>query len=785
MAYRRAEHGLTLGRFVVGIAAIGIGAVPAYAQTAASPATADPEGDIVVTARKRAEPLQRVPISADVIAGSEIASQGIASIQDLTATLPAVRLAKGTTTNRQFIRGIGSGDNPNFEQSVGTFIDDIYHGRARTSEASLFDIDRIEVLKGPQTTYFGNNAIAGALNIATVDPGRVVAGQARISYTPTLGLITGEAAIDIPASDTLAVRIAGIYSSGHGWIDDLGDGHRVPRTRGGGVRGTLLWKPTDNFTARLKAQYVDDLQKGGLPIVRGNCPPAAAFGGPTGFCALAIATNAGPASADFTRDETPGQFSRLRSQDYVATLNWDHGPFVVTSVTGYNRYTYGLVIDLDTTPAPLLSVSAPERYSQVSQEVRITSDQSRPIEYIAGVYYQHGDLRVRNTLDYAFLNARVTATPAFAALIPYLPLGVNNEFRQQDETLSAFGALTWKLGPSFRVTGALRYTHVSKDLDRAIYVGSVRDLTAAATPLSASDAALAARFASAAGLANAGATALSRSDGQFQPSVTVQYEVDPRIMLYGRFDHGFKAGGFNGVDLTSPASALSFDPEKVDAFEAGAKTKLLDNRLTLNIDYFHSKYTNLQLAGIVPSAAGSYVNRVQNAGGAITQGVELEASLRVDNRLRVSLTATYLDAHYSRYANATPTALQTRAGQVSQDLSGASTPYAPRWSGTWAVSYSVPIANGLTLRFDNQLYASTAFFLNFNNDPYARQNGYAREDLTVTLASDRGWELSAVGKNLTDHVIRSYGAALPTSLGSYVYISEQPRTVAIQARYRF
>jgi outer membrane receptor protein involved in Fe transport len=156
-----------------------------------------------------------------------------------------VQLAQGSTSNRQIIRGIGSGDNPSFEQSVGTFVDDVYHGRSRTSEADLFDLDRVEILKGPQTTYFGNNAIAGALSELTHDPGNTFGGYMRGAYTPQFNGYTYEAAVDLPASNQLTARIAGQFARSDGWIDDLGAGQHIPNTQNAGIRGTLVWNPTE------------------------------------------------------------------------------------------------------------------------------------------------------------------------------------------------------------------------------------------------------------------------------------------------------------------------------------------------------------------------------------------------------------------------------------------------------------------------------------------------------------------------------------------------------------
>ena len=748
-------------------------------------ATDDALEEVVVTARKRAESLQQVPISAAVVNGAALQEQNVATLQDLTNTLPSVKLAKGSGTDRQFIRGVGSGDNASFEQSVGTFIDDIYHGRARSSEASLFDVERVEVLKGPQTTYFGNNAIAGALNIVTRDPGASVAGDARLSYTPKFNGYTGAAALDLPASATFAVRLAGQLSGGDGWVSDVGIGDDTPRTRNSVTRGTFVWKPTEDFTARVKVQYGKENQHGGLPIVRGNCPPPAVFGAPSGFCAAAIGANAGPLSDDFARNTNAGQFTYLRTDDYLANLSLDRSAFTLTSVTGYSHYDYALGTDLDLTPLTLLQVAAPEDYHQFSQELRIISSAEGAVEYIAGLYYQQSTLNGRNTFSYSFLTPNLATIPAFQPLLPFAPFGAQSVFREESDTYSAFGALTWKPVEQLKVTGALRYSVVDKDFVQRISVGTGNATYAPLTPFPTALAPLGQTFASAVRLATAANNVLARRDNHLSPSLSVQYDVNSDVMVYARFDHGFKAGGFNGVDLNGTAATLPFSEETVDAFEIGAKTSLFDGRAILNADVFRSKYEDLQLAGVVPSSAGAYVNRVQNAGGAISRGIEIDATWRVTQRLRTSLAATFLDSHYTSYPNATPTALQTRQGIPVQDLSGQDTPFAPELSGSWTLSYSGPLRRDLTWRIENRVFASRGFFLNFNNDRYVRQDAYAREDLTLALASEHGWEVSVTGQNLTDETIRTYGAALPATLGTYAFITELPRNVFVQLRYSF
>ena len=741
--------------------------------------------EVVVTARKRTEPLQSVPISATVVTGAAVSNENISSIQDLTRTLPSVQLAQGSTSNRQIIRGIGSGDNPSFEQSVGTFVDDVYHGRSRTSEADLFDLDRVEVLKGPQTTYFGNNAIAGALSELTHDPGSTFGGTMRGAYTPQFNGYTYEAAVDLPASNQLTARVAGQFARSDGWIDDLGAGQHIPNTQNAGIRGTLVWNPTEALAVRFKAQHASEHEIGGLAVVRGGCPQPANFGPSTGFCADVIAAGDGPYSSNFTRNTSPGQSTDLATDDYNAKVTYDAGPLTVTSVTAYTHYTYGLDQDLDLSPLDLISLMAPEKYQQFSQELRLTSNTHGALDYLAGLYYQHSDLSVQNALTDGFLNPTIAHTAAFAPLIPYLPLATDDNFTERNNTESAFAASTWHITSKLELTAALRYTDVAKDFNQSVAVDTGNFTYAQPTSLPSSVAGLAAAFARAAALATPGYTQLSRDDNHLSRSAALQYEPVSDVMLYARYDNGFKAGGFNGVDLTDRGTALDFAPETVNAYELGAKNGLFDNRVTLNVALFRSIYSNLQLAGVVPSVSGAYVNRVQNAGGALSQGVELETEGRITRELRTSLSVAYLEAYYTRYPNATPTALQTLAGAKFQDLTGQTTPFAPRWSADWSIVYEIPVAANLKLRTQNDLFGRAAELLNFNNDPYSAQGGYVREDLTLALASAAGWELAVIGKNLTDRTIRTYAAAYPTSLGSFIYMTEPPRNVTLQLKYEF
>ncbi|SCW94420.1 TonB-dependent Receptor Plug Domain [Sphingobium faniae] len=223
---------------------LAMGTTAAYAQeTQANDLVAsDQTGDIVVTAQGRSQQLRDVPVSVSVTSGDSLAQNNIVSLQELSTRLPNIRVSAGPASNILTIRGVGSGLNMGFEQSVGTFVDGVYRGRSRSTAAALFDLDRVEVLRGPQSTFFGNNVIAGALNIASRKPSRNFGANATALYSPSDGEYSIEAGVDLPASDALSVRLAGKILGMDGYVKNIARPHYGPRNRDGLARASLRWE---------------------------------------------------------------------------------------------------------------------------------------------------------------------------------------------------------------------------------------------------------------------------------------------------------------------------------------------------------------------------------------------------------------------------------------------------------------------------------------------------------------------------------------------------------------
>ena len=390
------------------------------AGASAQTGTADPGAatgsqidDIVVTAQRRTENLQTVPISALVVGQQALAQQNLTSLNDIGSITPSIRVSNALRSNAIYVRGTGSGDSQSFDQSVGTFIDDIYHGRSRGSGATFLDLDHVEILRGPQTTFFGNNAIAGAFNIVTKKPGKELAGWARALISPTSGTNGGqyalEGAVTLPISDTLGLRVAGTYNGQKGWLYDVHFGEKRPRISSYAGRATLRWNPSEKLDVILKGELGHTRNVGGLFLQNTSCPPPAPFVA-GGFCALNRAAG-NPTGIENNRFASNGSLTSLTTQEGVLTVNYSLGGSTLSSVTGINSYHTQFNLDPDGTPIDLITTQAPERYRQFSQELRLVSEAGRPLEYVAGLYFQDDTLNTFQVINYFVLTPRLAGSP--------------------------------------------------------------------------------------------------------------------------------------------------------------------------------------------------------------------------------------------------------------------------------------------------------------------------------------------------------------------------------------
>ena len=784
---------------VIALASSMLPAVNAYADATARDAAAGETGprlyEVVVTAQRRTENLQDVPVSVQVINGQTLGEQNHNTLEDLIRTVPGVHVSGSSFSNLIFIRGVGSGDNASFDQSVAMFVDDIYHGRSRMSAATFLDLDRIEVLKGPQSTFFGNNAIAGALNIVSRKPGSTFEAETRAVYGE-FGQYALEGAMGGPLTDTFGARLA-VTRNGvsEGWIHNVNLGADSSRTNNVAGRLTLDFHPSDAMDATMKIEGSRQRIAGRINQY-GECPPPAPYApgsvGSGGACAQALALGGVPMG--FDTDENvglPGQGSRLSTFEDVLTINYGKWGHTLTSVSGFYNYHFESKEDVGNLPVDTIAtVGFPENYHQISQELRIASAVDQPIEYLAGVYFQTDRLEWTQNWTIPLLNF-VPAALGLPELAPYLPMGFKTAFLQDEDVYSVFGSLRWKVTDRLKLNAGLRGSWQKKDFTEELHYGtSTQRYGSDFVPLPP---ALEPLWAPILAYGPPGTRGSDRSERAWMPSGGIQYQVHPEAMLYLTYARGFKAGGFNGQGSLAEQST-GYGPEHVNAYELGLKSKWFDDRLLLDLDVFRSDYKGLQVPGaIFQPATNTNVFFIGNAAKSRSQGVELETQWVVSRDFRLAANVTYLDSQYVSYPTAPRTTLENVcAGSADpyclarfpagvpqlHDSSGQRTLYAPLWSGSVTASHSMPLPGDYRVTTELMSY----FTSSYNDDPDGLFRGlgnYVRLDAKLTLAQpDRRWAVDLIGKNLTDRTILTW-------YGPPIYTKERGRNVAVQFRYKW
>ena len=772
---------------------------------------------VTVTARKKEETLQDVPISINVTSGAEIQDQGYRDLQQIVANIPAVNVSRAGGGDNLSIRGIGSGENPGFEQAVGFVFDGVALGRSRATRAGTVDLERVEVLKGPQTTYFGANTIAGVVNVtsrgADLDAG--FTGYGRTSYEFETDEYVFEGAANIPVNDQLAFRVAGKYSDASGFIDDTGLDTRIGGEEDVLFRVSSLWEPTDNFRAEAKYTYGQTEGDDGLNLqLVGQCQP---FAPPLGQGGIATFNCIG---ADGAPIETDLDFERATDIDapreleyHVGTLNlnYDIGEYTLTSVTGYYEFENDFLIDLDTSTVP--SLIAPTRFSlaqfddaqQISQELRIASPVGRKFEWTAGLYFQDEEVDFSNALQTAFS----PPIPAVAAPTTFAALS-----QQDAQTYSAFGTVLWNVTDRLRATVGLRYIGVDKTIDQSPQ--SLGVLSDGLLP-NARDfqpfnpvAMMPVDFVQ---------VTQSIFDDDVLPSLDIQYDLTETTNVYFSFGQGFKAGGFSLANPATPPGAFvgvaaaaqaaidagnpdspanfiqAFDPETVDAYEIGLKGAWFDGRVVGNVALFWQNFDDRQVSSLAETTGAALTQAVANAAETRSRGVEFDVTAQVTDNLTLSGEFTYLDSEFQNFTNSpcftgqsvAAGCVEIQPGVFAQDLSGATTPFAPEWSGSITALYERPIG-GFVLSIEPNVFFTDGFALISDLTPVAFQDSFAKVNLRVALRpeSDR-WEVAFVGRNLNDELTTTFCQEAATNLNGALGACavDRPATFAIQGRVNF
>ena len=599
----------------IALASVGLLAFAPIAQAQdKAAATADASDNtkleqVVVTVQRRKEKLQEVPVAATAITSSDLEARGIENVADLGSLAPnlQVSMTPGNSTAVQIaIRGSVT-TNPAlyWEPTVGMYVDGVYFGKTQGSVFDLVDLERVEVLRGPQGTLYGRNTLAGAINLVTKKPSGQLGGSASLdlgNYNARVGKLS----LDLPSFGPLKVSVGGRAETRDGWVKAT-PGSSVSElnsrdNKAGRVAATLdLGKDLvlDYRYDKTKVDQVGTFSQ----VVRSTVQRD--FGIP----GIVVSPNGRVESASV---DGPS-FERMDLDGHSFTAEWRFNAENTLKYIGARRtmkWEDGL--DLDGSPVPFAHTQRLSDYEQTSHELQLIGSSGK-LSYVAGVYRFDDDGYTRNPQTFFFGNANYDSRYGFTT-----------------RANSIYGQADYKLTDDLTLTAGLRRTSEDKTTDR--FNAMVSTTGAVLLPLIPAG------------------TAAATSFSATTPLVSLGYKLSNEVSVYGRYSEGFKSGGFNGEGTTVPEATTPFRPEKLKSFELGAKSTLLGGRMTLNAAVFNNESTDLQQA--VFTATGAASSDIKNIGKANSQGLELEAVLRVNADLKLQAGYGFLKAKYKEYPDA-------------------------------------------------------------------------------------------------------------------------------------
>jgi len=747
---------------------------PAAAEAPAASAAVDlPFGggndtEIIVSARRRDERAQDVPIALTAVSGETLERTGAINLTQIAQLTPSLVIRNNNARNTfANIRGLGSNaaQNDGLEVGVGFYVDDVYYGRIGSSQFDLIDLERVEVLRGPQGTLFGKNTTAGAINITTRAPsfdfgftGEVTLGED--GYHQARASVTGPI-----VDDLIAFRVTGSYTERDGTLFNLYDGREINDYQNVNVRGQLLLTPAPNFEIRLIGDYskqdsysrisslvgVFTEYANGAPLNNNHLQRAARGGYTYRFditdpFARIVDVN-GPVQAD------------MEGYGVSAKIDWDLGPVALTSITAWRGWDWLPDNDVDDTPLAVMLRSGTDNHQrQFSQELRLASTGERTVDWVVGLYYfwqnVNGLGHYQPGPDYAvWNNPNADRDLANYAYDGFLSLSI---IEPRTRSYAAFGQATWNVTDALSITGGLRFTYEDKTGLFDQYTAAGNDLSV----LSPEDRAAAQAMRDAIYPEVRYTTGLE--DSALTGQVTVAYEVADDVLTYATYSRGAKSGGLSLGVLPAGVSPV-VEPEKVDAWELGVKSQFWDRRVTLNAAAYWTEVDNYQAAiSEQIGTTSSFVRYISNIPGVRSRGVEVDLTVAPTRNVRLTASAAYNDAVYKDYTNAQAAPENRNVSQV-QDLSGVQLANAPKFLYHVSADVSQPVT--LLTPYD-ELYARFDFNHRSSNDTsstnsiYTRIPGYGLANARIGVRFDDTFDVSVWVTNLFD---KKYFTALGAS----------------------
>lgn len=747
--------------------------------------------ELVVTARRRTERAQDVPIALTALAGETIERTGVYNLVQIADLAPTLVIRNNNARNTfANIRGLGSNSDQNdgLEIGVGFYIDDVYYGRIGASQFDLIDLDRVEVLRGPQGTLFGKNTTAGAISITTRQPefetgfrGEVSLGE--YGYHQVRGSLTGPL-----LGDTVAYRLTISDTHKDGLLTNLYNGRKINDFDNFSARGQLLIKPADAVSIRLIGDYSKQ-----TAYSRANSIAGVFTKYDNGYTVsntfLDRASRAGytvpfDINDPFARlvDVNADVRANMEGYGLSGRVDWDLGSAALTSITAYRWWDWYPLNDQDNTSLTVNVRGGTTNWQrQFSQELRLASTGERRLDYVVGLYYFwqviNGLGQYQLGQDYAvWNNHKVDRTLANYA---YTGFQSDSIIEPRTKSYAAFGQLTWKATDALSLTAGLRFTHEDKTglFDQRTVAGNDLSLLSSADRIAAQklrdDLYPEVRYRTGA------------SNDALTGQVTLSYKVAPDVLTYATYSRGSKSGGLSLGTLPAGISPV-VKPETIDSWEAGFKSQFLDRKVTLNGAAYWTEVKNYQTA--ISEQIGtttSFIRYISNIPGVRSRGFELDLAVAPSPWVRWTAALAYTDAVYKNYTNAQAAPDKRNISQI-QDLSGVQLANAPKFVWNTAVDLTRPV----NLWGDSELYARVDYTHRSSNDTsgsnsrLTRINGYGLANARIGVRLDDGafdlsvWATNLFNKNYFTSLSAANNGLITASLGD-------PQTFGATLRARF
>ena len=758
---------------------------PAYAQTTATPADDEAPGEIVVTAQKRSESLQSVPVAVSVLSGEDLADASRPSIESAAQMVPSLNFLKsGTTINQSiFLRGVGTATfSIAAEPSVSTVVDGVVYARSGEAFSDMVDVSQIEVLRGPQGTLFGKNASAGVINITTQMPKHKFGGTLEASYFER-NEFRLKGSVNLPLGQDLAARVTGFYGEYDGNIRNRTTSEYVNGYKHWGVRGQMLYEPSDNLRVYVAADYYKNDDDCCADIIA--TAPLTGAGVPTTSLAFTVLP---PQLGPDTREVAQNLVTATKEEGWGVSgqIDLGLGSHTLTSITAYRGWDNTEIRDGDWLPMAYVGFAqlhdfGPQSSTTFSQEVRLTSPSDQTLSYVIGAYYSKADTERTFTRSVTQCTAAVGAPSG--VLIPCgsvnanpstFPTGTAN-FGSTFDNFAVFGQATLKIGDKARLIGGLRYSNdklsvtlkrnspltgpgIQGNFDQGVYNEYIRLIGLGTAPATA--------VAAAVPFSNGVPYRTNTSNDNFSGKAALQYDFSDDVMGYVSYARGYKGPAYNIFFNLTGTGTNVIEPETSDSIEVGLKNTLMDGKLTLNIAAFYAKYKNFQ-ANNPDIVSGVVVTRFTNAGSISTTGIEADLSFRPSRNTTFNAGISITDAHVVAF-NAAPGALPSQIVPAGTKLG-----FAPTVKGSVSFEHRFVTGGFADVSFGTSMNFQSAQFSLFTPDAVQRRlgtiPGYALVNASLALVDKNdGWKLAIHVRNVLD---KAYAAAIVNGgvSGSYRY----------------